>query len=108
METQIKRWKAYNRPVICTEWMNRPAKSTVEDIMPLLKAENVGSLLWGLVNGKTQTDLPWGQHPEMLPYTGPWQHDLFRNDFTPYDVKEIELIINLKSNLPTNSKAALH
>ncbi len=28
---------------------------------------------------------------EQLPWTGPWQHDLFRGDFTPYDPNEIEL-----------------
>lgn len=49
-------------------------------------------MLWGLVNGKTQTDLPWGHRPEHGEYTGPWQHDIFRGDFTPYDPSEIDLL----------------
>ncbi|MDR1746311.1 MAG: cellulase family glycosylhydrolase [Tannerella sp.] len=92
MSARIEKYKQYGRPVICTEWMNRPSKSTVRDIMPLLKQENVSAILWGLVNGKTQTDLSWGHRPEKMPYTGEWQHDLFHTDFTPYDKQELELI----------------
>ena len=28
-------------------------------------------------------------------YKGAWQHDIYKGDFTPYDVKEIELIKKL-------------
>ncbi|MDR2763737.1 MAG: cellulase family glycosylhydrolase [Tannerella sp.] len=95
MIQKIEELRHYGRPLLCSEWMNRPAKSTVEDIMPLLKEEKVGAILWGLVNGKTQTDLRWGHRPEHLPYTGVWQHDLFRNDFTPYRESELTLIKKL-------------
>jgi endo-1,4-beta-mannosidase len=95
MTKQIQDLKQYNRPVICSEWMNRPAKSTIENIMPILKKEKIGSFLWGLVNGKTQTNLPWGFRPEKLPYTGEWQHDLYHSDFKPYKVEEIEWIKKL-------------
>lgn len=94
----IKRLKVYNRPVICTEWMNRPRKSTVEDVLPLFREQNVGNILWGLVNGKTQTHLPWGFRPEKLPYTGVWQHDLFTKEFVPYKQEEINLIKKLAVN----------
>ncbi|MBQ1429032.1 MAG: cellulase family glycosylhydrolase [Kiritimatiellae bacterium] len=83
---------ANGRPVICTEWMNRTVGSTVKDCLHLFKDANVGCIAWGLVNGKTQTHLKWGHRPEMLPYKGPWQHDFYRGDFTPYDVKELETI----------------
>jgi endo-1,4-beta-mannosidase len=95
MKEQISKLKQYGRPVMCSEWMNRPNGSTIEDIMPLLKEENVGAILWGLVNGKTQTNLPWGFRPERLPYTGEWQHDLFHNNFTPYRESELTVIKNL-------------
>ena len=87
-----ERMKAYGRPVILTEWMHRINRSTVNDILPDLKEAGCGCMLWGLVNGKTQTHLPWGHRPEMLPYTGPWQHDIFRGDHTPYDDSEIRTI----------------
>lgn len=94
-EKQIKHWKSFGRPVICTEWFHRLAGSTVADILPLFKEENVGSMLWGLVNGKSQAHLGWDHRPEMLPYTKTWKHDLYRGDFKPYDVSEIELIKEL-------------
>ena len=28
----------------------------------------------------------------MLPYKGPWQHDFYHGDFTPYDAKELVAI----------------
>jgi hypothetical protein len=97
MKKQIAELKRRGRPLICSEWMNRPSKSTVEDIMPLLKEENVGAILWGLVNGKTQTHLPWGFRPNKLPYAGKWQCDLFHNNFTPYRESELRLIKQLNN-----------
>ncbi len=90
-EKDVKRLLATGRPVICTEWLNRPHKSTVAGCLPVFAANNVGCIQWGLVNGKTQTHLPWGHRPEMLPYKGVWQHDIFRGDLTPYDPAEIAL-----------------
>ncbi len=94
---QTERMEAKGRPVICTEWMNRPRGSLVTEILPMFREKRVGSMMWGLVNGKTQTHLPWGHRPEMGTYDGPWQHDLFRSDLTPYDVRETDLIKSLGS-----------
>ena len=94
--------QAAGRPLICTEWMNRPSGSTVRTCLSLYADENVGCVAWGLVNGKTQTHLRWGYRPEKLPYTGPWQHDFFHNDFTPYDSGELEI---LKTTLMLKTKA---
>lgn len=91
-EQRIREMKAYSRPVICTEWMNRPNGSTIKDCLRLFADSGTGCMLWGLVNGKTQTNLPWGHRPENLPYTGVWQHDIFRGDMTPYDPQEIQLL----------------
>lgn len=85
--------KKHNRPIICTEWMNRVAKSTIKDVFTLFSEENIGCMMWGLVNGKTQTELPWGHRPDMGEYNGPWQHDIYHGDFTPYDQSELDLII---------------
>lgn len=94
-EIAMKGFLQQGRPVICTEWMNRVAKSKVRDILPVFKENHVGSMLWGLVNGKTQTHLCWGHRPEQLPYKGEWQHDLFTEDFKPYRTSEINLIREL-------------
>ena len=91
---QITELGQYNRPLICTEWMNRPNGSLVETNLPVFHDEKVGCLLWGLVNGKTQTDLPWGHRPgDPMPVM--WQHDLYRSDFSPYRPEEITAIKKL-------------
>lgn len=90
LRAEIKSLKQLGRPIICSEWLNRPAGSTVEACLTVFIEEGVGAFNWGLVNGKTQTDLPWGHKPG-APYTGIWQHDLFRPDHSPYQPEEIEL-----------------
>ena len=91
LEKQINNLKQYKRPFICTEWMNRPNGSLIETNLPVFYGEKVGCMLWGLVNGKTQTDLNWGHRPED-PAPAVWQHDLYRPDFTAYDNNEINII----------------
>jgi hypothetical protein len=90
LERHIVDLKRLGRPVINTEWLNRGHGSLVETCLPIFARERVGAMHWGLVNGRTQTHLPWGHRPG-APYTGQWQHDLFRGDHTPYDPREIEL-----------------
>ena len=87
----IQSLKQYNRPIICTEWLNRPLGSTVESVLPLFFEENIGCLHWGLVNGKTQTDLPWGHRPGDGPYNQIWQHDLYTRDLKMYSPYEFEI-----------------
>lgn len=87
--------KAYGRPVICTEYMARPRNSTFENTMPMLKAENVGAINWGLVEGKTNTKYAWdtpmpnGDEPTL------WFHEVFRKDGSPYKQEEVDLIKKL-------------
>jgi hypothetical protein len=88
---QIKELKRHNRPVINTEWMNRPNGSTIASNLSVFYDEHVGCMLWGLVNGKTQTDLPWGHRPGD-PEPKVWQHDLYHGDFTAYDASEIQML----------------
>lgn len=97
VEKTIMSLKQFNRPVICTEWLNRPFGSTVESVLPLLFEENIGCLHWGLVNGKTQTDLPWGHRPGDGPYNRIWQHDLYTQDLKMYSPYEFEVFKTLIS-----------
>jgi hypothetical protein len=94
MKQDIARYKQYGRPVICTEFIARGAGSRFETHLPLLKAENVGAINWGLVYGKTQTIFPWGSPPN-APEPNVWQHDIFRKDGSPFDKQEIEVIKKL-------------
>lgn len=79
------------RPVLCTEWMARTCGSRFETHLPLFKAARVGCWCWGLVNGRTQTHLPWGwslargEPPE-------WHHDVMDADGRPYRASEAAAI----------------
>ena len=87
--------KLYGRPLICTEYMARKHDSRFGNIMPMLKAENIGAINWGLVSGKSNTIYAWdtpipdGSEPEL------WFHDIFRKDGTPYKQEETDVIMEL-------------
>jgi hypothetical protein len=89
----IKFLKLYGRPIICTEYMARKFDCRFQNIMPLFKQYNVGAINWGFVAGKTNTIFAWGdprpdgKEPEL------WFHDILRKDKTPFDQKEIEVIM---------------
>ena len=87
------------RPLICTEWLNRSRNSVPETILPYFRKQNIGSMHWGLVNGKTQTNLPWGHRPGD-PEPTVWQHDLYRPDRTPYRPAELDLFRTLINQRP--------
>ncbi|HSS13556.1 MAG TPA: hypothetical protein VLL04_06680, partial [Rhizomicrobium sp.] len=66
-EARVKSLEAYDRPIICTEYMARGAGSTFDTVLPIGKRRNIGMINWGFVNGKTQTDMPWDSWQR--PYT---------------------------------------
>ena len=53
----------HGRPVLCTEWMARPMGSRFETHLPYFKEQRIACWNWGLVNGRTQTQFPWGGKP---------------------------------------------
>ncbi len=92
----VKYMQMWGRPIICTEFMSRGSNSTFEDILPMLKANNIGAVNWGFIDGKTQTIFPWDSWDK--DYNGEpelWFHDIFRKDHTPYRQKEVDLIKKL-------------
>ncbi len=92
--------KAFGRPLICTEYMARTRGSRFQNIMPILKENNIGAINWGFVMGKTNTIYAWdhpmpdGREPEL------WFHDIFRPDGTPYKEEEIKVIDSLTEKSP--------
>ncbi len=98
-EVEHKKWidslRTYGRPLICTEYMARTRNSRFDNIMPILKAENIGAYNWGLVAGKTNTIYAWdtpmpdGKEPKV------WFHDIFRKDGSVYSKQEVDLIKKL-------------
>jgi Glycosyl hydrolases family 2, TIM barrel domain len=88
----------YKRPLICTEYMARLRNSTFFNILPILKAQHIGAISWGLVAGKTNTIYAWdspmpdGTEPKI------WFHDIFRPDGTAFNQKETDFIRSLTRN----------
>lgn len=94
IEKRILQLKRYGRPMLCTEYMARPLKSTFKDILPILKKHDVGGYSWGFVAGKSQTHIAWDswqkpyeKEPEL------WFHDVFRPDGQPYCQKEVAYLL---------------
>lgn len=94
-QTAIDTLKLYGRPMVCTEYMARSRNSLFSNIMPILKAQNIGAINWGLVAGKSNTKYAWdepipdGSEPKL------WFHDIFYQDGTPYKKEEVDLIKSL-------------
>jgi len=98
-EKRVTVLERYKRPLICTEFMARGAGSTFDTILPIARAHNVGLLNWGLVVGKTQTNLPWDSwaKPYVLMPPTIWFHEVFHADGRPYREQEIKLIRNFNA-----------
>ncbi|MCV7090510.1 cellulase family glycosylhydrolase [Mycobacterium interjectum] len=95
-EARIAELAPLGRPILCTEYLARSLGSTVEGILPIAKAHNVGAINWGLVAGKTQTYFPWDswEHPYPAP-PDVWFHDLLGPDGRPYRESESQTIRQL-------------
>lgn len=87
--------KAYGKPMLCTEYMARTRNSTFQDVMPILKENNVAAYNWGLVAGKSNTIYAWdtpmpgGEEPKV------WFHDIFRKDGSVFSEEEVDVIKTL-------------
>jgi len=88
--------KRFDRPLLNTEWLHRPFRSVIQTHMPLFREENVGSYIFGFVNGKSQFHIVWEQIKNLPSIdTRLWMHDIYHSDFKPYNPKEIEVIKSL-------------
>lgn len=106
-EKRIQWLQQYHRPIICTEYMARGNKSTFQGCLPIAKKYKVGAINWGLVQGKTQTNLPWDswQRPYTDRQPAIWFHEIFHTDGTPYRPDEVAFIRGLTGKA---AKAAAH
>jgi hypothetical protein len=93
-EKRVRWLQAYNRPILCTEYMARANQSTFQGILPVAKKYKVAAYNWGLVAGKTQTNLPWDswQKPYIDREPAVWFHDVLYFDGKAYRPGEVELI----------------
>ncbi len=93
VKERVDQLRRYHRPILCTEYMARPAGSTFDPILAYFKDQQVAAYNWGFVAGKTQTIYPWDSWHKTYTAEPPvWFHDLFRTDGTPFDAKEVAYI----------------
>jgi hypothetical protein len=93
--SRASRLRTLGRPLWCTEYLARGAGSTFEGSLPIGKRLDIAMINWGLVDGKTQTRLPWDSWT--IPYVNGrepavWHHEVFHADGTPYRQAEVDLI----------------
>jgi len=91
LEKLVNKLEVHGRPLLCTEYLNRPADCCFENYLPVFKKKKIGCYNWGLVSGKTQTIFGWedrggGIEPAV------WFHDILRKDGTPFNSKEAAYI----------------
>lgn len=102
----IANLRRYHRPIVCTEYMARPAASTFDPILGIFKQEDVGACNWGFVSGKTQTIFPWDSWTKQYTDEPPlWFHDIFRKDGTPYKTEEVQYIRQVTLGSTSGGKA---
>jgi hypothetical protein len=92
----VENLKRYHRPVICSEYMARPAGSSFDPNLGFLKQQKAGAYNWGFVSGKTQTIFPWDSWTKTYTSEPPvWFHDIFRADGTAFRTNEVQYIKSL-------------
>ncbi|MFO0892362.1 MAG: cellulase family glycosylhydrolase [Isosphaeraceae bacterium] len=93
MRRDVEALRRYGRPILCTEYMARPAGSRFDPVLGYLRSQRVGAYNWGFVAGKSQTVYPWDSWKKPYPAEPPvWFHDIFRPDGTPFDRREVDYI----------------
>jgi hypothetical protein len=89
----IENLSAYRRPLLCTEFMARPNKSTFEPHLGIMKERKVAAYCWGFINGTSQTIYPWDSWNKAYAAPPPvWFHDVLQPDGTPFSQDEVAFI----------------
>lgn len=81
------------RPVLCTEWLARHLDCNLTEQLPLFSAFDTGCYHWGLVEGRTQTWIPWPVVQRSQPdWQSRWYHDVLHADGRPWCEQEMKMV----------------
>lgn len=89
---RMQMFKAFQRPLYCTEYMARRNNSLFQNILPLLKENGISAINWGFVSGKTNTIFAWDEPRPDVAEPELWFHDILRQDKTPFCQEEVDVI----------------
>jgi hypothetical protein len=96
--TELAWARAWKRPMLCTEWLARPFKSTIANTLPFFSRYSIGWYSFLLVQAGGFL------HPWNWPLTAPepkeWFHGLLYPDGAPYSTEEILAIRDFKYQNP--------
>jgi len=92
LERTLNEITSFGKPILLTEWMARQVKSTYDTALPTLKDLKVGAYQWGLVQGKTQTYLPWPHVAHNYEGEQMWWHDVLDSEGNFHSEQEGEVI----------------
>jgi hypothetical protein len=96
--TELEWARAWKRPMLCTEWLARPFKNTVESVLPFFSRYRIGWYTWELVQAGRWLQ-PWNW-PLEAPVPKEWFHGLVYPDGTPYSAEEVLAIRDFKFQDP--------
>ena len=103
MQKVVASLARFQRPLWCTEYMARGANSLFTEVTPWLQAQKIGAYNWGLVQGRTQTHLPWPSwQTPATDENGLWFHEVFHSDGRPYDAGEIAVLKAARAAAPSS------
>lgn len=92
----VESLRRYNRPLLCTEYMARPAGSRFDPVLGYFQEQKVAAYNWGFVAGKTQTNYPWDSWQRTYSdEPDEWFHEILRPDASPYSDAEVHYIKGL-------------
>lgn len=96
LRPRVEQLRRYGRPILCTEYMARPAGSRFDPVAGYFKDQKIAAYNWGFVAGKTQTQYPWDSwRTEYTAEPELWFHEILRPDGTPYDRREVDYLKRL-------------
>jgi hypothetical protein len=82
----ISKFRATQRPIICTEWLARQAGTNIPVDLLVFKRQGVGAIQWSLINGRMHCERSWTSFGSS---NNPWFHDVLYNDGKPYKADEV-------------------
>jgi hypothetical protein len=82
----ISKFRATQRPIICTEWLARQAGTNIPVDLQVFKRQGVGAIQWSLINGRMHCERSWTSFGSS---NNPWFHDVLYNDGKPYKADEV-------------------
>ena len=104
LQNCVNNLRRYNRPLLCSEYMSRGNGSFFDPNLGYLKAQGVGGINWGLVDGKSQTIYPWDSWTKKYAGEPPlWFHDIFRKDGRAYRPEETAYIRSVTGSEPLSN-----